>query len=417
MEIIGIIILFISGFYFTYKLRLIHFNPKLMIKSILKKEKDGITPFQTLCISLASRIGVGSLSGVAFSIYVGGIGSIFWMWISTIICSSNTMFESMLSIKYRKKINNNTYEGGPFYYIKMGLNKNKLAIMYALIFLIAYSFGFLTIQSNTISKIVTEIIPINPIIVGLIIIFLASLIIFKGIKEIASVVSKLVPFMAILYISACIIIIIKNTTLIDNIFIAIIKDAFNIKSIITGFVVGCTKSIFSTEAGLGTGAIASAATSSTNEIEQGSVQVLGIYFDTFVISTLTAFVILLSPYTTLDIVNINGIEITRYAFLFHLGKYGGLILAISLILFAFSTIIGGYYYGEVALKYIIKNENTTIYKIIILLLILLSTIISPIFIWDMIDKFIVILAIINTFALILLRKEIYIILKKYGKIK
>ncbi len=149
MEIIGILVLFIVGIYFTFKLKFLNFNLKLIIKSLFKNESnEGITPFQTLCISLASRIGVGSLSGVILALYVGGLGSIFWIWISTLLCSSNTLVESILSIKYRKSIGNNMYEGGPFYYIKMGLNKKYLSFLYALIFLFAYTCGFLTIQSN-----------------------------------------------------------------------------------------------------------------------------------------------------------------------------------------------------------------------------------------------------------------------------
>lgn len=417
MEIIGIITLFITGFYFTIKLKGIHFNPKLIFKSLITKETDeGVSPFQTLCISLASRIGVGSLSGVILALYVGGIGSVFWIWMATLICSSNTLSESILSIKYRKKLKNNIYEGGPFYYISMGLKKKWLAILYALIFLFAYILGFLTIQSNTISKIVVEVIPINPIIIGIIIVIMTSLIIFKGVKEIASVVSKLVPFMAILYISTCLFIIFKNIEQVGNIIQMIIKSALNIKSFLSGFIIGCTKSIFSTEAGLGTGAIASSASSSTNEVEQGLIQVFGIYFDTFIVSTLTIFVVLLSPYRTLNFGNINGIEITKYAFSYHLGQMGSLILIISIILFAFSTIIGGYYYGEIALKFITKKQKTTIFKIIVLILLLISTIISPTIIWNLIDKSIILLAIINTISLMLLRKEIFNIVKKYGKI-
>lgn len=408
MEIFGIVVLIIAGLYFTFKLKFKHLNMLKAMKTITKKEnKEGISSFQSLCISLASRIGVGSLSGVILSIYIGGVGSIFWMWIITLICSSNTMIESILSIKYRKRVNENYYEGGPFYYMSMGLKKNKMAMIYSVIFIIAYIGGFLPIQSNTISKIVTEIVPIHPIIVGIIIVILTSLVIFKGVKEIANVVSKLVPIISILYIFTCLIIVIDNISLIDDVFLLIIKEAFNPKSFITGFTVGCTKSIFSTEAGLGTGAIASASASNTNEVEQGLVQVFGINFDTFIVSTLTAFVVILSPYTTLNITNINGIEITRYAFIYHLGQYGGLVLTISIILFAFSTIIGGYYYGEIAVKYITKKESTKLLKIITVVLLLISTITSPNIIWNLIDKFIVILAIINTISLILLRKDVF----------
>ena len=406
MEMIGIIVLVVTGIYFTIKLKFKHFNMIKAIKVMLKSDNNGISSFQSLCISLASRIGVGSLSGVVLSIYVGGVGSIFWMWIITLICSSNTMVESMLSIKYRKRLNNGYYEGGPFYYISMGLKKYNMAMIYALIFVVAYIFGFLPIQSNTISKIVTEIIPIPSIIVGFIIVILTGLVIFKGVKEIADVVSKLVPIISVIYIITCLIILIKNISLIDDVILLIIKEAFNKKSFITGLIVGCTKSIFSTEAGLGTGAIASASSSNSSAEEQGLVQVFGINFDTFIVSTLTSFVVILSPYTTLNITNINGIEITRNAFIYHLGNFGGLILTLSIILFAFSTIIGGYYYGEIAIKYITKKENMKVLKIVTMVLLLISTIISPTIIWKMIDKFIVMLGIINTISLILLRNDV-----------
>lgn len=405
MEIFGIIALVIAGIYFSFKLSFKHFNMFKALKTILKSNNSGISSFQSLCISLASKIGVGSLAGVVLSIYVGGVGSIFWMWIITLICSSNTMVESILSIKYRKKKDNNLYEGGPFYY--MDKIKNRLGIVYALIFIVAYICGFLPIQSNTISKVVTEIVPLNPILIGIIIVTLTSLVIFKGVKEIVNVVSKLVPFISVIYIFTCLIIIIDNIVLIDDVILLIIREAFNKKSFITGFTVGCTKSIFSTEAGLGTAAIAASSSSNTNEIEEGLVQVFGINFDTFIVSTLTAFVVILSPSTSLNIVNINGIEITRYAFTYHLGNVGGLILTITIILFAFSTIIGGYYYGEIALKYITQKENTTLLKIVTIILLLISTITSPNVIWNLIDTFIVILAIINTFALFLLRKDVF----------
>ena len=402
-----------SGIYFSFKLKFKHLNMIKALKVITRKE-NGISSFKSLCISLASRIGVGSLSGVVVSIYLGGIGSIFWMWIITLICSSNTMIESMLSIKYRKDNNDDTFEGGPFYYIE-SISK-KMSLVYAIIFILSYTIGFNMIQSNTISTVIKEFVPIPGIVIGIILVILTSLIVFKGINEIASIISKLIPIIALLYIITCLLVIFKNINLIDDLVILIIKEAFNLKSFLVGFVVGCTKSIFSTEAGLGTGAIACASTYNANPKEQGLVQVFGIFFDTFVVSTLTAFVVLLSPKIIVNLDNLNGIEVTRYAFIYHLGKYGGLILTISIILFAFSTIISSYYYGEVALKYIKKNNNTNILKIITILTLLISTIVSPMFIWKSIDTFIVILAIFNTIFLILLRKDVFNMMKKCDRI-
>lgn len=406
MSFLLILILLIFGIYFSFKINFVHFNPVKTMKSIFKKEnKEGVSSFKALCLSLANRVGVGSLSGVSLSLYLGGIGSVFWMWISTIICSSTTMIETVVSLKYRKKINNYEYEGGPFYYISLGLKKYKLAILYAIVFLISYAGGFLTIQSNTISRVVTQIVPVKEVIVGIIIVLLTSFVIFKNKKELIDIVSKIIPFITLVYIISCLVIIIPNYCFIDDIFKLIIKEAFNPKCFVTGFTVGITKSIFSTEAGIGTGTIASSSATNSTPFEQGLVQVFGVFFDTFVISTLTVFVVMLSPSLNLNLVNVNGIEITNYAFIYNLGSVGGLIITISIILFAYSTIIGGYYYGEVAFKYIFKNKYIMFFKIVVLLLLFLSTIISSDIIWNIIDKFIIVLGLINVYSVYKLEKD------------
>ena len=406
MSFLLILILLIFGIYFSFKINFVHFNPVKTMKSILKKEnKAGVSSFKALCLSLANRVGVGSLSGVSLSLYLGGIGSVFWMWISTIICSSTTMLETVVSLKYRKKINDYEYEGGPFYYISLGLKKYKMAILYAVLFLISYAGGFLTIQSNTISRVVTQIVPIKEFLVGIIIVLLTSFVIFKNKKELIDIVSKIIPFITLVYIISCLVIIIPNYCFIDDIIKLIIKEAFNPKSFVTGFTIGITKSIFSTEAGIGTGTIASSSATNSTPFEQGLVQVFGVFFDTFVISTLTVFVVMLSPSLNLNLVNVNGIEITNYAFIYNLGSIGGLIITISIILFAYSTIIGGYYYGEVAFKYIFKNKYTLYFKVVVLLLLFVSTIISSDIIWNIIDKFIIVLGIINVYTVYKLEKD------------
>ena len=200
-------------------------------------------------------------------------------------------------------------------------------------------------------------------------------------------------------------IIIPNYCFIDDIIKIIIKEAFNPKCFVTGFTVGITKSIFSTEAGIGTGTIASSSATNSTAFEQGLVQVFGVFFDTFIISTLTVFVVMLSPSLNLNLVNVNGIEITNYAFIYNLGSIGGLIITISIILFAYSTIICGYYYGEVAFKYIFNNKYTLYFKVVVLLLLFISTIISSDIIWNIIDKFIIVLGLINVYSVYKLEKD------------
>lgn len=414
MKLVGILVLLISGIYFSIKLKFINLNIKNMIKSIKSDNNSGISSFQTLCISLGARIGVGSLSGVIISITEGGIGSIFWMWISSIICSSNSFIESVISMKYRKKYNKQ-YEGGPFYYIDYGLNNKFLANIYAIIFLLSYILGFIPIQSNAISKVMTETINIHPLFVGFILVIITAILIYKNTNKLIKTISFFVPFMTIIFLTCGIVVIVSNFTNVISIVGLIIKEAFNKKSFIVGFTVGVLKSIFSNEAGIGTSTIATCATTSNNYMEQGFIQSFGVLFDTL-ISTLTALIVLTSPYKLLNINNINGIEITKYAFKYHLGNFGTFVLILSLILFALSTIISCYYYIEVAYKYITNSNNINLLRVIILLIVLVSTIISPSYIWNIIDIFVIILSIINTYALFKLRNNIFDMIDNYDKI-
>jgi len=271
-----------------------------MLKSIKTKptNKDTIKPFSSLMMVLAGRIGVGSIAGIAISIYYGGIGSIFWMWLSSIFAASLTFLETILGMIYQKKDTKNICKGGPSYYIKYGLNKKILGSIYAILIILSDIFGFISIQTNTITHSLQEIINIDSKIIGLIICVLVLFIILGGVRRIANFSSKMVPIMTITYISVCFIIILTNINHIPNILIKIVKSAFSFKSISGGIlgtiIIGIQRGIFSSEAGIGTGAIASSATetNTTNEkVYQGYVQMLGVYITTFLICTSTAFVL------------------------------------------------------------------------------------------------------------------------------
>lgn len=408
-----------SGIYFLFYLKGIQFNLKCMLKSFkLKKEKKEISSFKTLMMVLAGRIGVGSIAGVALAIHMGGIGSIFWLWITAFIGASNSFVETILGMKYREKDSNDINMGGPSFYIKNGLKKNKLSKLYSLIIILSYVVGFLSIQSNTIYKSLSQIFNISPIIIGLVISILTSFIIFGGVKKIADFSGKLVPFMTIGYVLITLFICIYNLNKIPNIIINIIKEAFNIKSFFGGFIstfiVGIQRGIFSNEAGIGTGAIASSIVDDDNILKQGYLQVIGIYITTLIICTSTAMVILLSPYETLNLTNINGIEITQFAFQYHLGEFGNIIVFISIILFSFTTILTGYYDGEVSLKFLLSNfkqKYILILKICTLIILFIGCIISSEKIWLFVDILVAIQAIINIYALLKLKyvvkKEIY----------
>ena len=402
---IAISLLFINGIYFTYKLKFIQFRFIKQIKSLKPSVSSGVNSFESLSMSLASRIGVGSISGIALAIYLGGPGVVFWMWISGLIISANTYVESIYGSIYKEKDYGNIYKGGPSYYIKKGLNNKKLALIYAILIIISYMFGFLTIQSNTIVKAIIEVSNINYLLVTIILCLLTSLIIFKDVKYLAKFSSLIVPFMLILYLLMGIYIVFNNIHLIPNILNKIITEAFSLKAGIYGLlstiILGIQRGVFASEAGIGTSAIASSCSNEEYQ-KQGLSQVLGIHFTTLIICTITAFIILLTSYNNLDINNLNGIEITLNAFNQAFGNFGSICLCVITVLFAFTTIVSGYYYSFSSLSYIFSNiskNKLTLFKLFTIIIIFLGAIISSNIIWKLVDLFVAFLAIINIYAI------------------
>lgn len=409
------LLIFLVGIYYTIKLCFIQFNVIKMIKELFKKNRKnkGLSSFKTLMLSLAGRIGVGSISGVALAIYIAGPGTIFWIWFISLISAPLAYVETYLGIKYRDKDEMDAYKGGPSYYIKKALNNYKLGAIYSILIIICYTIGFVSIQSNTITKAITGTFSINPLLIGIILGVITFAIIFGGIKKISNATSKIVPFMSIIYIGLAFYIIISNISLIPTILNSILKSAFNIKSFSAGFLatmlMGVQRGIFSNEAGIGTGSIAASSGESNDPSSQGYIQMLGIYITSFLICSATAIIVLTSNYKILNISDPNGIEIATSAFKFHLGNSGNIILIISILLFAFSTILSGYYYGESSLKYFFEKTNKKyiiILKIITVLVIFAGSIFSSTIMWKFTDIFIAFLAGINIYAMFKLRKNI-----------
>lgn len=407
-------LIFISGIYFSIKLNFLQLNFNKIFKNLFEKEaKGGISSKDALMLSLAGRIGVGSIAGIALAIYIGGTGSIFWIWVMSLITAILSYSETILGIIYKEK-DGDVYKGGPSYYIKNGLNKKILGGTYAIIVFISYIFGFISIQTNTITKSLGNLINVSPYIIGTFLIILVILIIQKGVASIAFISSKLVPIMTIGYLLLGLYIIIINMCEIPTIIIGIVKNAFNFKSFFIGFfnsfIVGIQRGLFATEAGLGTGSIASSTTSNNDSYKQGYIQIFGIYITSFLVCTVTAFIILTSDYIQLDLSDINGIEIANYAFNYHLGNMGNIIMTLAIFFFAFSTILTGYYYGESSFKYFkadVGKKGLFILKLVTLIMVFLGCIIPSTFIWNMVDIFVAILAIINIYAIFILRSDIF----------
>ena len=275
-----------SGIYYTFKLKFVQFRVKDMIFNLFSKEKNknGISPFESLMVVLGGRIGVGSIAGIALAIYLGGIGSIFWIWIIGILSAPSSFAETILGVKYQNKLKDEVY-GGPSYYLKNGLNKNKLSRLYSYIIIFSYIGGFLSIQFNIITTSITTYFDIPNIAIGIFLSTISLYIILGGIKNICNVSKYLVPIMTLIYVFTSLLIVILNINLIPNIFKNIFIQAFNFKSfgigVFESMIIGIQRGIFSNEAGLGTGAIAASTVETEYPAKEGFVQMIGIYITTF----------------------------------------------------------------------------------------------------------------------------------------
>ncbi len=387
----------------TIKYRFKQLNIKSIINSLKSKSKNKISPMASLMVSLAAKVGVGSLSGVALAIYFGGIGTIFWIIIIGLLTAINGYIECILGIKYRIKVNNN-YIGGPSYYIKNRLGNKYLSIIYSIFLIISYGIFFLSVQVNTIVK-TTKWFGINSYLVILILIIITVLIVRKGIELIAKINNKLVPIMLIFYSIMGLYVLITSYKLIPNIILEVIKEALNIRKIIPVFLIGMQRAIFMTESSIGTSAI-SASSCDNDGSNQGMLEVLGIYIIIFVVCLTTFLIIVTSNYNDISFNNINGIELVLYAFNYHFGKMGSIFLGVIVILFALSTIISSYYFGETNI-YNLTNKKIidVIYGIIFILVIIISPFIIPKILWNLTDYLVALLVIINVYSVLKIIKK------------
>lgn len=394
--IVSVLVIY-SGIKYSFKYKFLQFRIRKFIQAIKSKSKNDISPLSSLSMSLAAKIGVGSLSGVALALYFGGVGSIFWMCIISLLVSINTYVECILGIEYRDKINS-SFVGGPSFYIKKCLNNKYLSLLYGILVIFTYSGLFLSIQSNTIVS-VLSFFDISRTLIVIVLSLITFIIIKKSVNDIFLVDSILVPIMLIFYLGLGIYVIINSNNITD-IFMMMVKEAFNLKSIIPVFLIGMQRAIFISESGIGTSAI-SASSCDNDPSKQGMLEILGIHITTFLVCFITFLIIVTSSYNMVDFGNINGIEIVMYAFNYHFGKFGRIILSIITILFAFSTIISGYFFGENNVRIFTNNKKIiNIFKIIVILVIIVSGYVSPQILWNLTDYFIAILAIINVSSIL-----------------
>ena len=385
------------------------------------KSEANITPFQAVTTAMASTVGTGNVVGVATAIVLGGPGAVLWMWVSAFFGMMTKYAEVVLAVKYREVDENGTHHGGPMYYIEKGLKQKWLAVIFAIFGTLAtFGIGNMT-QVNAIGQSLETTFGINTWITGIVIALICALVIIGGIKRIATVTEKLVPFMAVFYFIGGIIIIAINIGKIPAAFSAIFSNAFSFQSVgggLLGYTImramryGVARGVFSNEAGLGSAPIAHAASREQDPVKQGLWGIFEVFVDTFIICTISALVILTAG---LFEGGNRGAALVIESFSATFGTFGGAFVSIAILCFAGSTILGWSYYGMQCLGYLTKNNKAIdmAYKVVFTILIVVGARGGLEFVWDVADTLNGLMAIPNLIALLLLSKVVMSLTKEY----
>lgn len=427
MATVMVVVLAVTGVWFTLKTRGVQFRMigemfRLMVESSPRtadKSKPHIGGFQAFCVSLATRVGTGNLAGVATALVIGGPGAIFWMWVMALIGSVNTFIECTLAQLFKSR-GTDSFIGGPAYYISKGLGKRWFAVLFAIVIIAEFGLTNNMVQANTIASAFSGAFSISPMVMAIVITLLAVAVTFGGIKRISKVCNVIVPFMAIAYLLIALWVVISNISLVPQVLSLIVKSAFGFGPVAGGMVgtailMGFKRGIFSNEAGEGSAPNAAATADVSHPVKQGLIQTLGVFTDTLVVCSCTAFVILCSGVLGSGA---NGIELTQLALSAQIGDAGKYVIAIAILFFAFSSLIGNYYYGECNISFLCnsrRSEKRAIfaYRIFLAALIFVGSLMTIELVWALVDFLMVIMTVCNLIAIMILGRYALRLLEDY----
>ena len=412
------------GVYFTFKTKFVQFtNFKEMFKLLgegtnsKEKSKGQVSSFQAFCISTASRVGTGNIAGISIAIVGGGPGAIFWMWIIALIGAASSFVESTLAQIYKTKQPNGSYVGGPAYYMEKALGKRWLGIIFSILITITFGLIFNSVQSNTITLAMNEAFGTNNVMIGIILTVLTLVIIFGGVHRVSKVSEVIVPVMALAYILVALLVVIMNISQLPALISLIVKSAFGAEQVVGGtmgaaLLTGIKRGLFSNEAGMGSAPNAAATATVTHPVKQGLIQTLGVFTDTIIICTCTAFIILLSGVDLNS--NLEGIQLTQNALSSQVGAWGSYFIAFCILLFAFSSIVGNYYYGEANIEFLTdKKIYLTLYRLFVGAMVFFGSIANLNIVWNLADVFMGLMAVLNLIVIALLGKFAFRALEDY----
>lgn len=424
-----IVLLIGVGLYFTIKTNFVQFRLlKESIKVVREPNVDAksISSFEALMVSTASRVGVGNIAGVSTAICIGGEGALFWMWVIALIGGASAFIESTLAQIYKKRDKDGSCYGGPAYYIQYALKSRPLGILFAVMLILTYMGGFNMVATFNIASAFSSYSFYNPsttpLIIGIIMSVATMLSIFGGGKHLSKITGIIVPIMAITYISVAIIIMLLHINLIPGMIVGIFTKAFDVTAIFGGFLgsalmQGIKRGLYSNEAGVGSAPNAAASAGCSHPVKQGLVQMLSVYIDTIVICTATGFMLLSSGIA--PSVEMKGVPYVQAAVANTFGQFGVYFVTFSLICFAFTTILGNFYYAEANFKYLTKGSTNKyaliIFRTLASFIVFIGAQLEFSLAWDTADVLMGFMALINLPIILILCKPAILCLKDYEK--
>ncbi|MFC4602270.1 alanine/glycine:cation symporter family protein [Rhodococcus kronopolitis] len=421
-----IALLVVLGLYFSWRTRFVQVRMfREMLRVITDKPDDlpdgnpGISAFRAFSISAASRVGTGNIAGVAIAISIGGPGAVFWMWMMAIIGGATSFVESTLGQLY-KVPDKDSFRGGPAYYMQYGLGRRWMGVLFAVIITVTYGFVFVAVQSNSIADAVSTSVGGHEdtvkMAVGIVVALLTAAVIFGGVRRISSVSQVVVPFVAGAYLLLGLVVVVLNITAVPEMFVTIVQSAFGLNEVVGGgigvaIMQGIRRGLFSNEAGMGSAPNAGATASVTHPVKQGLVQSLGVYFDTLLVCTVTAFVILLADP---DLSAATGASLTQIALAEHLGTWTIHFLTIAIFFLAFTSVIGNYYYGESNIGFLTPSTRAlNVFRALVVVCAFAGAIGSLPLIWSLADLSMGVMATVNLIAIAPLSVLVFRLMRHY----
>ncbi|MFA1285787.1 alanine/glycine:cation symporter family protein [Citrobacter telavivensis] len=424
-----IYLLFGAGCWFTWRTGFVQFRYIRQVGKSLRNsinpQSGGLTSFQSLCTSLAARIGSGNMAGVALAITAGGPGAVFWMWVAAIIGMATSFAECALAQLYKERDRHGQFRGGPAWYMARGLGMRWMGVLFAIFLLIAYGLVFNSVQANSVSRALKFAFDFPPIATGIVMAIAALLVIVRGIRGVARMMQWFVPVMALMWVVTSLVVCLINIGQLPDIIISIIKSAFGWQEAaggVAGYTLsqaitsGFQRSMFSNEAGMGSTPNAAAAASSwpPHPAAQGIVQMIGIFIDTLVVCSATAMLVLLAGNGT-TYASMEGIQLVQKAMNALVGDWGAAFVAVIVILFAFSSIVVNYIYAENNLYFLNLDNKRTIWmlRIVTCLTVVAGTLLSFPLLWQLADVIMACMAITNLTAILLLSPVVHTLASDY----